>query len=78
MLRWGNQTHPWHAGTFASSPASASTDLELTEEVINKYHRLSSTGQMQPRTSLMPDYASADHATMDKKATLCLLMEAFM
>ena len=77
MLRWGNQTHPWPAGTFARS-SSACTDMELTEDVINKYYRLSIKGQMQPRDSLMPDYASADHATMDKKATLCLLMEAFM
>ena len=90
MLRWGNQKYPWPVvgQPWPPPPSSAApigaADLEdpcvieLTDDVIEEYYQASIKGQMQPRDSLMPDYASAHHAAIDKKATLCLLMEAFM
>ena len=76
MLRsWGNQQHPWSA---APAGSAAFDPDEITEEVIDHYYKASMSGQMQPRDGLLPDHTTSFTAVMDKKATLCLLMEAFM
>ena len=90
MLRWGTQQHPWPAAPswgnqqpWSAAPIGAADledpcIIELTDDVIDHYYQASMSGQMQPRDGLLPDYATTHHAVMDKKATLCLLMEAFM